>query len=809
MSKKDLLSGASIALLAASLVQTKASARAIAFSTIDDCEQNREQKNNIVDIEPIAEPPRSEENALKFKVLIPVGAIAKEEKITPILPSLDADIEVPLIEKNLSKSQVSVPLEIIDRQNETETIVLDREDFRDRRYAIPESVAIAELEEAEIAIDSELFENLLATERDITPEVENNSAAPEIVPDEIAPMGREFASQWGAIEREMLPSFWYEDNPIAVVKSPSKTQNLTPQRENEEGTKKKTEKELPPPSRELARDRINQADSSIFPMAAFLQTAAATLGQFPAIEEEAPTNTAIERVDICPLPSTPDIPEEPIAIGHLTVSGATAFPPERIRYIVNQALDNLGIRAGDRLSPDQQEVVANNITQLYLESGYLTSRARFTEDTLAVSEGRLAEITVRGRQHLNADYICDRLLLGADIPFNVGKLEEQLRLMRESPLFANIEASLEEAGLPDRSRLTVNVTEAEKFYGSFGVDNYSPAAVGSERMGLSLGDRNLTGRGDLLQGTYSRSTTGGADVLDISYQVPVNAKEGTVQLRFAPNWTEITQPPFDQLEINGRRRLYGINYRQPLVRNLRQEFALSLGFNRQEGQTFIFDRPLISFEGVEEDGSSRTSTITFAQDYLHRDRQGVTAIGSQFNFGTELLGVTRNESPTPDGLFFSWSGQVQRVQNFGSDRLLLAQLNLQLTPDTLLPAHQFIIGGGQSIRGYRQNARAGDNGIRLLVEGRFPVTRNAAGEPEIQLAPFFNAGKVWNHPDNPNQLSDRKFLAGVGLGILWDGFGGIDNLKMRLDYGVPLVYLTDRGKNVQDNGFSFQMQVEF
>lgn len=791
MSKKDILSGASIALLVASLVQTKASARVVALSMTDNCWQNGAPNNNIADIESIVRAELSFRKAgfPEFEISIPLQAIEKGEK-------------------NLLTSKGFVPLGIVKPKNETEAIVLDEEDTPDRLDLIPESLA----EETEIAQRSARLESASATEKNHAIEVESNVA--ETISDAIAPTEREITSQWGAIEREMLPSFWHEETTSSIVKSPLKvkkptfSQASTPQIEreiqNEERVKKKIEQELPASSRYISSsDRENSIETGVFPMESFWQTAAAI-----AIEEEPPANPAIERVDLCPIPPKTTV-SEPIAIGNLTVSGSTAFPQERIRYIVSQALKDLGISADDRLSPDQQETIANNITQLYLESGYLTSRARFKGETLAISEGQLAEITVRGRKHLNLDYICDRLLLGVDVPFNVGKLEEQLRLMRESPLFANIEASLEEAGLSDRSRLTVNVTEAQKFYGTFGVDNYSPTAVGSERMGIGLGDRNLTGRGDRLHGTYYRSTSGGADVLDLSYQVPLNAKEGTLQLRFSPNWTEITQSPFDRLDINGRRKLYGIHYRQPLIRNLRQEFALSLGFNRQEGQTFIFDRPLISFEGIEEDGSSRTSTITFAQDYLHRDRHGVTALGSQFNFGTGLLGVTFNESPIPDGLFFSWSGQVQRVQKLGNDHLLLAQLDVQLTPDSLLPAHQFIIGGGQSIRGYRQNARAGDNGIRLLVEDRITVTRNAAGDPAIQLAPFFNAGKVWNHPDNPNQLSDRKFLAGVGMGILWEGFGGIDNLKMRLDYGVPLVYLADRGKNVQDNGFYFQMQVEF
>ena len=41
--------------------------------------------------------------------------------------------------------------------------------------------------------------------------------------------------------------------------------------------------------------------------------------------------------------------------------------------------------------------------------------------------------------------------------------------------------------------------------------------------------------------------------------------------------------------IRANQDLYEINYRQPLMRSPREEFALSLGFTYQDGQTFLFD----------------------------------------------------------------------------------------------------------------------------------------------------------------------------------------------------------------------------
>ena len=168
------------------------------------------------------------------------------------------------------------------------------------------------------------------------------------------------------------------------------------------------------------------------------------------------------------------------------------------------------------------------------------------------------------------------------------------------------------------------------------------------------------------------------------------------------------------------------------------------------------------------------------------------------------LDATSNEGSIPDGQFFSWLGQVQRVQRLGERHLLLVQGQFQFTPDSLLASEQFVIGGGQSVRGYRQNARTGDVGFRLSVEDRITLWEETWGT--VQLVPFLDLGLIANAGDNPNQLPRETFLAGTGVGLIWDKFMAIEGLRLRLDYAVPLVDVEDRGRNIQDEGFYFDLR---
>lgn len=500
---------------------------------------------------------------------------------------------------------------------------------------------------------------------------------------------------------------------------------------------------------------------------------------------------------------------ERIAVGQIKVLDSTVFDEKDFRTIVQPF-------EGRELTKEETRQVADAITQLYLNKGYVNSRAiALTSQSNAgileirVIEGQLAEIEIQGLKRINRSYICNRIRLGARVPFNTSDLEDQLRLLRLDPLFSNIEASLRPAGKVGQSILVVRVEEANPLTSAVSIDNYSPASVGSERLGVSLSHRNLTGNGDELAAAYFRTTTGGAEVLDFSYQMPVNSMNGKVLFRVAPNRNEITQSPFKELGIRGQQDVYEINYRQPLKRKPSEELALSLGFTHQSGQTFIFDNLATPFGvGPDKDGVSRTSVIKFSQDYTKRDPKGAWTARSQLNFGTGLFDVTINSGSVPDSRFFSWQGQIQRVQQINTNNLLIIQTDTQLTPNSLLASQQFVIGGGQSIRGFRQNARSGDNGFRIAIEDRITLQRDEAGGATIQIAPFVDMGAIWNHPDNPNKIPSQTFLASAGLGLLWNQAMGIKNLSLRLDYAIPFVDLKDKGNNAQDEGLYFSLRYQ-
>jgi hemolysin activation/secretion protein len=175
----------------------------------------------------------------------------------------------------------------------------------------------------------------------------------------------------------------------------------------------------------------------------------------------------------------------------------------------------------------------------------------------------------------------------------------------------------------------------------------------------------------------------------------------------------------------------------------------------------------------------------------------VLAARSQFNFGIDAFDATINNTGT-DGRFFSWLGQFQWVQQ-SPRALLLTRINAQLTPDSLLSLERFSIGGVDTVRGYRQNQLVFDNGVVASFELRIPVTANPR---TLEITPFFDIGSGWNNRDSD---PDPNLIAGLGLGVQWQVTRGLD---VRLDYGIPLIGVRNRGDSLQDNGFYFSLRYQ-
>lgn len=492
----------------------------------------------------------------------------------------------------------------------------------------------------------------------------------------------------------------------------------------------------------------------------------------------------------------PSIPEVGFFVNQVDVIGSTVLQDE-IEALISEYENR-------QVSFDELLTLRSQITQLYVDAGYVTSGAFLPSNqtlndgtvTIQIVEGGVEEIQINGTRHLQRSYVRDRLRLATDTPLDQDDLLEALQLLQLDPFISQINAELTAGATPGQNMLLIGVDEPSPFTANIGTDNYRPPSIGSAQISVGAGYSNLIGIGDRYTGSYGR--TNGLDIFNTGMSIPLNAREGTLSFRFNSSESQIIDDVFEDLEIESQTRSYSLDFRQPIVRSPQTEVALGVGFDLRRRQTFILDDIPFSFSEGPEDGQSNATVIRFFQDWVNRGSRRVLAARSQFSLGIDAFNATVNDTGT-DARFFTWVGQFQWVQQLSSRHLVVTRINTQLTPDSLLSLEQFSIGGVDTVRGYAQNERVADNGVLGSVEFRLPLTRNPQ---RLQLTPFIEAGTVWN---NRTEDPDPATIAGLGLGLrLLIG----SNLVARLDYGIPLIDVESDSDSLQEDGLYFSLRFQ-
>ncbi len=500
-----------------------------------------------------------------------------------------------------------------------------------------------------------------------------------------------------------------------------------------------------------------------------------------------------------------------VTVKKILVTGYTVFSEREIEEIIK-------VYHGEKLSFSELRNITKTITDLYVSRGYITSGAFLPEQEIVdgiinvqVIEGKLEDIKIKGLKNLQENYISSFIsstqtsqVLSSSKqspPLNINSLKNDLNLLKRNSSIKNIEAELVQGTESNLSVLLIEIEEIAPFQAKLSFDNYRSPSVGEFQGTLKTSYGNLIGVSDRALAQYNLSS--GFDAYSVGYEIPLNSKNGTISLEYRNGDSEIIEDSFNEVDIRAESDTVSLQYRQPIIYQLEKEVALGIAFKRQNSETFILDDLPFSFTAGPQQGRSVVSVLKLMGSWLERSPNSVFALSSELNFGLDLFDATVNDS-APDGLFFSWLGQVQWTKALNQDRnlLLVTRLATQLTPDSLLPLEQLTLGGIGTIRGYRQNQEVGDNGVVGTIEIYVPLVGDHISSSNLNLIPFFDGGTVWNNNDSD---SETDSLISLGIGLDWQFK---DFLSLRVDWGVPLINTSNFGNSLQDNGFSFSFQLK-
>jgi hemolysin activation/secretion protein len=485
------------------------------------------------------------------------------------------------------------------------------------------------------------------------------------------------------------------------------------------------------------------------------------------------------------------------------------------------------------INADDIEQARQDLTIFYVSKGFVNSGAVVPDQdgkdgiiTFQIVEGRLTGIRLKGNFWFRPWWLRNEIRRGAGRPLNFNKLKEALQLLRQNPTISQINAELQPGGVPGESILDVTIKDTQPFRFAIEFNNKRPPSVGAEIINAHGTDLNVSGHNDVFDVTYgiAHSNSGnsfegfdfsGLDNVDASYTFPVTPWATTLQIHASKSDTGILEEPFTTLNINSKLEQYGATLRQPIYRTLSNEFSISVTGEKRRDQTFLLGMPFSLSPGAV-DGVMQDFVIRIAQEYVNRSQLHVLALRSTFNIGIDAFNAT-DSGMEPNSRFFYWLGQAQYVRRlWNTDNLLVARLNAQISAEPLFSLEQFVLGGADSVRGYRENQILRDNGVFGSVEVRVPVLYGKQRIPILSVAPFVDVGTGWNTlSDNHTSgqsggstvSNDRQTetLPSAGVGLIFD-MTRHAHAELYWGYGFNQDLVTQH-HNLQDYGFHFAVAI--
>ena len=519
-------------------------------------------------------------------------------------------------------------------------------------------------------------------------------------------------------------------------------------------------------------------------------------------------------------------PGEPFTLPPISpdgsVAGAAPGAPgvmlDSVRFVGNTVVSTEDLQSvaapfvGKTVGADDVETLRQKVSLLYVERGYINSGAVLDADawdhgtlTLHIIEGRLKEVRLHGLERLNEHYVADRLTRD-DEPLNILTLGERFQLLLTDPLFARMNGQL----LPDAERgqaiLSVAVERARPYQLSVFANNYLPISIGPQSGTIAGWVRNLTGYGDILEASY-QDPLGHGDARRgaIGWRMPLNTRGTQLSLYYDSGVSSVIQQPTKPLNIKSDLTNKEIGIGQVLSETLRQRLAIGVNRVWRENSTTLLGEPF-SFVAGEPTGTSKATDWRFWQEYSHRSDNQVLALRSTFTFG-ESNELPASAFPLPgltlDHNYFIWLGQAQyarRILDNGSQ--LILRLNVQDTPDRLIPMEQMAVGGINTVRGYLENQLVRDNGVVANIELDFPVLADGARQLQLNLKPFVDYGRAWNSDAAASVIAS----AGLATRLRWQGLTFDLSLAKRIYHSRTVI---SNGSNLQEKGIELQLSYSF
>lgn len=446
-------------------------------------------------------------------------------------------------------------------------------------------------------------------------------------------------------------------------------------------------------------------------------------------------------------------------IDHIDVQGVTLFEPGQINEITEPYLNRC-------LSLQEFNQIIKGISNLYLEEGYVTSRAYVQPQNIKdgildilVLEGKLESIiSFENESKLTERQLRWAFPTEADRPLNLRDLEqglENLNRLRQN----RASMDLEPGEQPGHTQLRVKNTSGRSLSGGAGINNSGSDATGEILANLYASWDNPTGSNDNLYLSISDSVDAPSGAQSRSYSANYSIPYGYSLIRLSASYFDYQQRVAGSVAdftTSGSSASQSLSFDYLTYRGQRDKLIFTSALVRKESKNYL--------EDVFLETSSRVLYLTnIGGRYTRYVGEGVlradltwTRSESWFD-ATEKIVAGENEYQFDT---FSIDGSYSTPFSLASAKFSYqSSVSLFYTPDEIIASEALSLGGEYTVRGVENTGLVGYSGGYWQNEIHFSRNLPLVGRLDLFL------GLDIGNTDTPEfENEDREWLSGAVLG---------------------------------------------
>jgi hemolysin activation/secretion protein len=439
-------------------------------------------------------------------------------------------------------------------------------------------------------------------------------------------------------------------------------------------------------------------------------------------------------------------------------------------------------------------VILRDLTNLYLDRGYVTSRVYVPQQDIAktkllrlmVVEGVLADIYLNSKKTPRNGSLATAFPGVVGQVANIRDIEQGLDQINRLSSNAAKTAMLP-GEMPGTSILNVENHPTGRWHGSLGNSNLGQKDTGYSKSSLSLGADDLLGLNDQLGFSYEHTGPdypwrGDGRGFSNSYSGNASIPYGysTVSINGSLYRYKSSVPGnFGPIHTSGNSSQLGAEVDRVVARDKDSITTMRGGLTYKETENFLL--------GNRIDVGSRNYTVgEVGISHSRRMLGGIWAFDASFDKGLGLFDAVDAGDPgagNADPRFSKFTGTVSATKPIElGDRKF--ELNVLLTgqysPDNLLGSEQISLGNYSNLRGTRDSFLFGNSGFFTHNEFAWrtlPWANNAA------LVKYLGEFRPYVGLDYGHVVSDGRSNAGGGQAVSWTAGARLVGGRVRLDFG--------------------------